>query len=99
MYISPARIDAQSSDQSRTTSRWGWSSRLIARLTMGVSLATLGTAATAAPIATVDRNGSLVSVEAYAPNIVRVTIATDRGRRAPRRWPQRKARCRRLDAS
>ncbi len=34
--------------------------------------------ALAAPIATLDRNGSLVSIEPYAPNIVRVTIALDR---------------------
>ena len=34
--------------------------------------------AAAAPLATLDRNGSLVSIEPYAPNIVRVTIATDR---------------------
>jgi len=33
----------------------------------------------AAPLATLDRYGSFVSVEPYAPNIVRVTIATDRG--------------------
>ena len=78
MHIFQAPVVAQSPHQSRIALRVGWSSRLIARLTMGVSLATLGTAAIAAPIATVDRNGSLVSVEAYAPNIVRVTIATDR---------------------
>lgn len=34
--------------------------------------------ATAAPLATVDRNGALVAVEPYAPNIVRVTIALER---------------------
>ena len=78
MHSFPADIVVQSLDRSRITARLGWSSRLIARLAMGVSLATLGSAAIAAPIATVDRNGSLVSVEAYAPNIVRVTIATDR---------------------
>jgi len=33
--------------------------------------------ALAAPLATVERNGSLVSVEPYAPNVVRVTIALD----------------------
>jgi alpha-D-xyloside xylohydrolase len=33
--------------------------------------------AVAEPIATMDRNGSRVSVEPYAPNIVRVTIAMD----------------------
>lgn len=34
--------------------------------------------AQAAPLATLDRNGAWVSVEAYAPNIVRVTIAVDK---------------------
>jgi alpha-D-xyloside xylohydrolase len=32
----------------------------------------------AAPIATVERNGAMVSIEPYGPNIVRVTIALDR---------------------
>lgn len=42
--------------------------------------ATLGMAGVAAaePMATMDRNGSYVSVETYAPNIVRVTISQDR---------------------
>jgi len=35
--------------------------------------------AMAAPLATVDRNGSLVAIEPYAPNVVRVTIALDHG--------------------
>lgn len=35
-------------------------------------------AAFAAPIATLDRNGAWVSVEAYGPNIVHVTIAADK---------------------
>jgi len=35
--------------------------------------------AMAAPLATVDRNGGLVAIEPYAPNIVRVTIALDHG--------------------
>jgi alpha-D-xyloside xylohydrolase len=39
----------------------------------------LAGSALAAPLATVDRNGSLVAIEPYAPNIVRVTIALDRG--------------------
>ncbi|RZM37563.1 MAG: glycoside hydrolase family 31 protein, partial [Sphingomonas sp.] len=34
--------------------------------------------AKADPLATVDRNGSLVAIEPYAPNIVRVTISLDR---------------------
>ena len=36
--------------------------------------------ALAAPMATVDRNGALVAVEPYAPNVVRVTIALDHDR-------------------
>ena len=36
--------------------------------------------ASAAPIGTVDRYGAFVSVEPYAPDIVRVTIATGRDR-------------------
>ncbi|WP_419810063.1 TIM-barrel domain-containing protein [Sphingomonas sp.] len=35
-------------------------------------------AATADPLATIDRNGALVAVEPYGPGIVRVTIAVDR---------------------
>jgi alpha-D-xyloside xylohydrolase len=31
----------------------------------------------AAPIATLDRNGAWVSVEAYGPNVIHVTIAAD----------------------
>jgi alpha-D-xyloside xylohydrolase len=34
--------------------------------------------AVAAPVALLDRNGSHVSIEAYAPNIVRVTLSIDR---------------------
>jgi alpha-D-xyloside xylohydrolase len=41
-------------------------------------LPALAAPAHAAPLATVDRNGSIVAVEPYAPNIVRVTIAVDR---------------------
>ena len=39
-------------------------------------------AAASAANTLVERNGSIVSVEAYAPNIVRVTIATDKERAA-----------------
>lgn len=52
--------------------------RTLRALAAGASLAAFGAAAHADPLATLDRNGSLVSVEPYAPNIVRVTIATDR---------------------
>ena len=41
-------------------------------------LACLSTTATAAPLALLDRNGSYVGVEAYAPNIVRITLSQDR---------------------
>ena len=44
----------------------------------GASLLAFATPALAEPLATVDRNGSLVAIEPYAPNIVRVTIALDR---------------------
>ena len=46
--------------------------------TLPLGLLALGGQAVAEPVATVDRNGSLVAVEPYAPNIVRVTIATER---------------------
>jgi len=48
------------------------------RMMTGVSAMMLAGSALAAPLATVDRNGSLVSIEPYAPNIVRVTIGLDR---------------------
>ncbi|WP_294392160.1 TIM-barrel domain-containing protein [uncultured Sphingomonas sp.] len=44
--------------------------------TLGAML--LAGSALAAPLATVDRNGSMVAIEPYAPNVVRVTIALDR---------------------
>jgi alpha-D-xyloside xylohydrolase len=40
-------------------------------------LASASTCAVAAPMATVERNGALVSVEPFAPSIVHVTIALD----------------------
>ncbi len=43
-----------------------------------ISSALAAGAAHAAPIATLDRSGAWVSVEAYGPNIVHVTIATDK---------------------
>ncbi len=48
-----------------------------ALLAAGASLA-FAAPVLAAPLATVDRNGSLVAIEPYAPNIVRITIALDR---------------------
>jgi alpha-D-xyloside xylohydrolase len=50
----------------------------LALLAAGASLLAVGAPAWAEPMATVDRNGSLVAIEPYAPNIVRVTIALDR---------------------
>jgi alpha-D-xyloside xylohydrolase len=41
------------------------------------AISAVATAAGAAPLATLDRHGSLVAVEPYGPNIVRVTIATE----------------------
>lgn len=52
--------------------------RMLARWSGAAAIALLPLAAHADPLATVDRNGSLVSIEPYAPNIVRVTIAVDR---------------------
>jgi alpha-D-xyloside xylohydrolase len=43
-----------------------------------LSTAIVAGTASAAPIATLDRNGAWVSVEAYGPNIVHVTIAMDK---------------------
>ncbi|HTN40538.1 MAG TPA: glycoside hydrolase family 31 protein [Asticcacaulis sp.] len=51
---------------------------LKAALTGVASILALATAVTAAPISTLDRNGAWVSVEAYGPNIVHVTIAADK---------------------
>ncbi len=50
----------------------------VAAATGASLLAMIAAPALAEPIATVDRNGALVAVEPYAPNIVRVTIALDR---------------------
>jgi alpha-D-xyloside xylohydrolase len=47
-------------------------------LTGVASILALATAVHAAPISTLDRNGAYVSVEAYGPNIVHVTIAVDK---------------------
>jgi alpha-D-xyloside xylohydrolase len=48
------------------------------RLLLAAGASLLSVSAAAQPMATVDRHGSLVAVEPYAPNIVRVTIALDR---------------------
>jgi alpha-D-xyloside xylohydrolase len=48
-----------------------------ALLGLASSLA-LTAAAHAAPIATLDRNGAWVSIEAYGPNVIHVTIAADK---------------------
>jgi len=51
---------------------------MVLRSILLAGIAWAGTAM-AAPMATVDRNGSLVAIEPYAPNVVRVTIALDHG--------------------
>jgi alpha-D-xyloside xylohydrolase len=54
--------------------------RLSTRKTLAASVSTIALTATAqaAPITTLDRDGAWVSVEAYGPNIVHVTIAADK---------------------
>ncbi|SFJ85900.1 alpha-D-xyloside xylohydrolase, partial [Caulobacter sp. UNC279MFTsu5.1] len=52
--------------------------RWSAGLVLGLALSVAAGAAVAAPLAVMDRNGSYVSVETYAPNIVRVTISQDK---------------------
>jgi alpha-D-xyloside xylohydrolase len=44
---------------------------------VGVAAILLSSSALAAPLATVDRNGSYVAVEPFAPNVVHVTIALE----------------------
>jgi len=51
-----------------------WSERLCLALILIVAQGV----AVAAPLALLDRNGSHVSIEAYAPNIVRVTLSIDK---------------------
>ena len=48
-------------------------------LILALLVGTVPLAAHAQPLAIVERNGAQVSIEPYAPGIVRVTIATDRG--------------------
>jgi len=50
---------------------------LVSALALTAGLAA-STGASADPIATLDRNGAWVTVEAYGPNVVRVTIAADK---------------------
>lgn len=47
-------------------------------LVTGLAAVLMAGSLSADPITVLDRNGSYVGVEAYAPNIVRVTLATDR---------------------
>ncbi len=46
-------------------------------LTAFVSALAVASAAHAAPMTTLDRNGAWISVEAYGPNVIHVTIAAD----------------------
>ncbi|WP_159761298.1 glycoside hydrolase family 31 protein [Sphingomonas sp. 8AM] len=57
-------------DRGKVTRAW--------RAALVGGLAVFAIPAIAAPLATVDRNGALVAIEPYAPNIIRVTIALDR---------------------
>lgn len=50
---------------------------LLARAT-ALAFTALGGTAVASPLALLDRNGSYVAIEPYAPNIVRVTISLDK---------------------
>ncbi|GLQ95380.1 glycoside hydrolase family 31 protein [Dyella acidisoli] len=50
----------------------------IALLSLGLSFAAAVTVANAAPMVTLDRHGTWVSVEAYGPNVIHVTIAADK---------------------
>jgi alpha-D-xyloside xylohydrolase len=55
--------------------------RLLAHTPVFTALASifvLSSSALAAPIATLDRDGAYVSIEAYGPNVVHVTIAVDK---------------------
>src|ERR1041385_8573421 len=45
---------------------------------LALALVVSGPGALAGPLDLLDRNGSFVSIESYAPNIVRVTLATDK---------------------
>ena len=56
----------------------GVSSTRAVRMLLCATASLLPAAAAAQPLATLDRHGSYVAVEPYAPNIVRVTIALDR---------------------
>lgn len=56
--------------------------RVASAAALAVGLAAGSSPAFAAPLATLDRHGSKVSIEPYAPNIVRVTIALETGRSA-----------------
>jgi alpha-D-xyloside xylohydrolase len=47
-------------------------------LAIALTFALLSGYATAAPLALLDRNGSYVSIETYAPNIIRVTLSVDK---------------------
>ncbi|MFT4250892.1 MAG: glycoside hydrolase family 31 protein [Caulobacter sp.] len=47
-------------------------------LVSGLALSVAAGMAVAAPATTVDRNGSYVSIETYAPNVIRVTISQDK---------------------
>jgi alpha-D-xyloside xylohydrolase len=59
----------------RTTARPSVRTVLALTAAAGLSWAALTGPAMATPLALLDRNGSYVAIEAYAPNIVRITLA------------------------
>src|ERR1700744_2151591 len=63
-----------------TRSRQGHSMRSEStiRAALGLILILAASGALAAPLALLDRNGSLVSIESYAPNVLRITLGTDK---------------------
>ena len=58
--------------------RTAWAGSTVATLGMTLLFGAACRPAVAVPLATLDRNGSYVSIEAYGPNILRVTLSQDR---------------------
>ena len=52
--------------------------KLLTRAAAGAAAIMLAQAAAASPLATLDRYGSKVAIEPYAPNIVRVTLSLEK---------------------
>ncbi len=52
--------------------------RCVRLMAIAATFAAVSGAANAVPLALLDRNGSYVAIEAYAPHIVRVTLSLDK---------------------